>query len=138
MVCFTPPTVVDVIVMVTCTRYRSLEEVRILTNSSCTHETATRVTMNTHLININERVTVSQLFDSILMVSQRIVAHIAITPVMIPFRTVRVSTALTYGDYNKASLSQTVCSRRHASKRINGRFCLRTWIHIVYNRINLG
>ena len=138
MMGFTPPTVIDVIVVVSGTRYSYFEEVGILTNSCCTHESATRMAVNTHLFDVDKGVASSQLLDGIFMVGQWIVAHVTITKVVIPLRAAGVSTTLTNGNHDETGLRQAVGAHRHTCKRIGSSLYLWTWVNIIHNRINLG
>ena len=95
------------------------------------------MSMNTHLIYIYIIITHCQLLDSIFVVGQGVIAHIAISIVMIPLGTAWMSATLPYRNDNKTGLCQSVCTRSHAGKRINRTFDLRTRINIVYNRIYL-
>ena len=108
MMSFTPPAVIDVVVMVSGTRNGHFEEIRILTNGRRTHESATRMAMNAHFVNINEGMALSQLFDGVLMVGQRIVAHVSIAKIMIPLATARMASTLTYRNDDETGLCQSV------------------------------
>ena len=89
MVCFTPPTVIDTVIMITGTRNCSLVEIRILADCCCRHKATSRVSVNSHTRNINKRITVGKLLYCCLMVGQRIVPHISISVIMVPFGAAR-------------------------------------------------
>ena len=72
------------------------------------------------------------------MVGQRIITHVSVTVVVIPFRTARVTTTLPHGYHDKSGLCQAVGTDTHPTERIIHSFYLRTRIDIVNNRINLG
>ena len=54
MVSLTPPTVIDVIVVVSGTRHSYLEEIRILADCGSTHESSAGVSVDSHLVNMND------------------------------------------------------------------------------------
>ena len=95
------------------------------------------MSVNTHFIYIYIIITHCQLLDSIFVVGQRIIAHIAISIVMIPLGTAWMSATLSYRNDDETGLCQSVCTRSHTGKRINRTFNLRPRINIVYNRIYL-
>ena len=138
MVCFTPPAVVDTVIVITGTRNCSLIEIRILADCCCRHKATSRVSVDSHTRNINKRITVGKLLYCCLMVGQRIVPHISISVIMVPFGTAGVATSLPHRNDDKSGLCQTVCPDTHASERIIHCLYLRSRIHIINNGIYLG
>ena len=57
---------------------------------------------------------------------------------MIPFRSVGVTSTLTYSDYNKSELSKSVNSVHTSRPNIVGSFHLGTGIYILNDRVALG
>ena len=135
---FTPPTVIDIIIMISGTRNSHFEEIRVLAHSRRTHKSTSRMSMNTNLIYIYKMMTLRQLLDSIFMIGQRIITHISISIIMIPFRAARVPATLSYRNNNKSGLCQTVGTGTHTGKRIINTFHLWPRINIIHNRINLS
>ena len=135
---FTPPTVIDIIIMISGTRNSHFEEIRVLAHSRRTHKSTSRMSMNTNLIYIYKMMTLRQLLDSIFMIGQRIITHISISIIMIPFRAARMPAALSHRNNNKSGLCQTVGTGAHTGKRIINTFHLWPRINIIHNRINLS
>ena len=96
MMCLAPPTVINPVVVVPGTGYRSFIKIGILTNCSCRHKATSRMTVYADSVDIYKLMAGSQLFDSHLMIGQRIITHIPITIIMIPFGAGRMSTPLSY------------------------------------------
>ena len=135
---FAPPAVVDVVVVIAGCRYGGFEEVGILANGCRTHKSAARVAVYAHAIDVNPFVAIGELLYGIFVVGEWVVAHIAVTEVVIPLRAVGVSAALTHRDYHKSGLCQAVGAYGHACEGVVYGFDLRTGIHIVDYRIGLG
>ena len=138
MMRFAPPTVVDTVIMITGTRNCSLVEIRILADCCCRHKATSRVSVNSYTRNINKRITVGKLLYCCLMVGQRIVPHISISVIMIPFGAAGMPTSLSYRNHDKSGLCQTVCPDTHAPERIIHRLYLRPRIYIINDGIYLG
>ena len=138
MMRFAPPTVVDTVIMITCTRNCSLIEIRILADCCCRHKATSRMSVDSHTRNINKSITVGKLLYCCLMVGQRIIPHISISVIMVPFGAAGMPTSLSYRNHDKSGLCQTVCPDTHASERTIHRFYLRPRIHIINNGIYLG
>ncbi|MNV93267.1 hypothetical protein D3C71_1879360 [compost metagenome] len=85
MVFFTPPSVINTIVMVTCIRYCSLKEVRINQHRRSGHESTARMTCNSYPIRIDKSVSIRQLFYCSLFIGQSIITQVSITKSMVPF-----------------------------------------------------
>ncbi len=67
--------------------------------------------VNANFVDINPFVLCGELLDRRLVVFQRIVAHIAVTKVVVPFRTPGMTSTLADRNDNKAELGQTVCAQ---------------------------
>ena len=132
----TPPTVINIVVVVAGARHSHLEEVRILAYCRCAHKASAGVAVYSHFIYIDERMSVGKLLDRVLMVRKRIVAHIAITIIMIPFRTARVSTALTNRDHNESCLGEAVST--YALFVCFFCFCFRTFVNYFFYNISIA
>ena len=65
------------------------------------------MSVDTNFLTVNKRVTLSQLLNSILIIFQRIITHIAVTVTMICLSTHRSISPMAYSDYNKAKLGHT-------------------------------
>ena len=96
------------------------------------------MSVDTYPCDIDKRITRCQLLHSRLMVGQRIITHIAVTIVVIPLGTTRMTATLSDGNHDKSGLCQAVGTHTHPSERIIHGFYLRTRIDIVNNRVNLG
>ena len=107
IVTFSPTTVIDTIIMVSGTRNGSLIKVRISADSSRSHKSATGMSVDTNFLTVNKRVALSQLLNSILIIFQRIITHIAVTVTVICLSTHRSISPMAYSDYNKAKLRHT-------------------------------
>ena len=94
--------------------------------------------VDAHLVDVDEAIAVSQLFDGIFVVGERIVAQVAVAVVVVPLAARRMTATLTHADHYESCLSQTVGARCHASERIIGCLDLWSWIDIVDDRIDLG
>ena len=130
--------VIDIVIMISGTRNSHFEEIRVLAHSRRTHKSTSRMSMNTNLIYIYKMMTLRQLLDSIFMIGQRIITHISISIIMIPFRAARMPAALSHRNNNKSGLCQTVGTGAHTGKRIINTFHLWPRINIIHNRINLS
>ena len=108
MMLLAPPTVVDVVVVITGARDSHLEEIRIEQHSGCGHKSATGVAVNTYPINIHIGIASTQLLDRCLVIRQGIVTQVAVAIVVIPFRTTGVSTSMTYANHDEAGLRQAI------------------------------
>ena len=89
-------------------------------------------------VDVDERMAVRKLLDRILMVGQRIVPHVAVTVVVVPFRPARMASSLADRYDDETCLGQTVGTHAHACERIIYRLNLRTRIDIVHDRVDLG
>ena len=58
-------------------------------------------------VDVDEIVSVGQLFDSIFIIRQRIIAHIIVSIGMISLSTHWSTPSVAYGNYNESQLSQT-------------------------------
>ena len=93
--------------------------------------------MDSDLLYVYERMSVCKLLYGVFMVCKRIVAHVSVTIVVVPFRAARMASSLSYGDHDEARLSKTVGTYVHACERIINRLDLRARIHVINYRINL-
>ena len=95
------------------------------------------MTINTDFCTINERITGSQLLNSILIICQWIVTHIVISICMICFSTHRSTTSMTYSNNNESQLRQTGIIYIIHSKACRHILKKRSRIDVRNNGINL-
>src|SRR5690606_23949537 len=137
MVSFRPPTVVYVVFMVSSTRYCYFEEIGIYQHSGGGHKPSSGMSGDTYPVDVNERISICQLFCGHFFVFQAIVTKVSIAVGMIPFRTSGMATTVTYGNHNEAHLCQTIQAVHASSETFVYRFCLWSWIHIFYQWVCL-
>lgn len=138
MVLLAPPTVVDVVVMITCARDGHFEEIRIEQHGRCGHEPSSGMAVNADPVDIHVGIAGAQLLDRSLVIGQGIVSQVAIAVVVIPFRAAGVSASVTHANHDEAGLCQAVCTGIQGNVTEEGTLCLRTWIDVVDHRIDLG
>ena len=135
---FTPPAVIDTVVMIARTRYGCFIEIGILADGCCRHKSTARMSVDTYTVDIDKRITGCQLFYCGFMVGQRIITHIAVAIVVIPLGAAWMTTALSYGNNNETGLSQTVGTYTHTGERIVNSLYLWSGIDIIDDRIYFG
>ena len=96
------------------------------------------MSVDTDPVDVDKRKASGQLLHRRLVVGQRIVAHVAVTIVVVPLGTAGMASTLTDGDHDETGLCQTVSTHAHTGKRIIDSLYLRPRIYIVDNRIDLG
>ncbi len=133
-----PPAVVDAVVVVARARYRRLEEVGVLQDGCRRHETAARVAVDTHAVDVDEAVAGRELLDGGFLVGQTVIAQIAVTVVVVPLRAVGVAAAVTDGDYDESRLRQTVGAHGHAREGIGCGLDLRSRVDVVDDGVAFG
>ena len=92
--------------------------------------------MDSHLVDIDEAVTVGQLLDCIFVVFERVVTHVSVSIVVVPLRSAWMTSALTYRYHDETGLSEAVSAYAHACERIVDSLNLRTWVDVIHYRID--
>ena len=86
---------------------------------------------------VNPRISGAELLDCIFLIFQTIVAEVAITVIMIPFRPVRVTAPVAHGYDNESELGQPVGSGKASAPLDVVGFHLRARINVIAYRIDL-
>ena len=132
-----PPSVVDAVVVVAGAGNRCLEEIRIGQYRGRGHEASAGMPVDAHPVEVNPGIPGPELLDCIFLVLQTIVAEIAVAIVVIPFRPVRMASAVAHGDHDEAELGQPVRAGHSAAPLDGVGLHLRPRIHVVAYRIHL-
>ena len=132
----TPVLVVDVVVVIAGFRPAHLEEVvvRREQHGGGRHEATTRVAEDADLVEVDELVACAELLDGVLLIGQRIIAHVAVAVAMIGERAERTAATMADFDHDEAELREL--HERAAHTEAGGRaFGLRAGIHVRDDRI---
>ena len=135
---FSPPLIINIVIVISRRRNSCCIEIRIGTKSCCGHKTASGMPENSDFFYIDKRITVCQLLDTVFIVCQSIIPEIIVSISMIPFIPLRTSSSMAEVDNNKSDLCQGVIIHTGRTKIQSLCLCLRTGVHIRNNRVATG
>ena len=133
-----PPAVIDAVVVVAGAGYSRLIEVGVGEDGCRGHESAAGVAVYSDLVDVHVSALCRQLLKDVFVVSHRIVAHVTVTEVVIPFRAVGMPSPVAYGHDYEAQLGQTVDAVHPRCPEIFGGLYLRSGIDVFYDGVELG
>ena len=135
MISLTPPFRIYIIIMITGCGNRNFIEIRIRQNRCCSHKTTSGMSVNPHPIQINKRISISQLFDHELAIRQSIIPQISIPETVIISSPGKTTTPKADIHHDKTQLSQRLVSIIIQRERLWNKILLRSRIHVHDNRV---
>src|SRR5258707_1228329 len=95
VVLFTPRSIVDVVLVVSGLRNRNLKEVGINQHRRGRHKATAGVAPDSHAVDVNEWIPLSELLHRRFFIRQSVIAQIAVSKRVIPLRSMWISAAIT-------------------------------------------
>ena len=94
--------------------------------------------MDADFVDVHVLALCGKILYHVLVVSERVVAHVSVAVVVIPFRAVGMTSSVAHGHYDEAELGQTVHAGHAGVPGVVGGLYLRAGIYVLDDGIELG